>query len=163
MVLTRQQSEAVFVRLCDDVLNAGADTPMRLSFQYNGGVITSIRQFLTSGPPVINALVYTTAADPTVRQLNPGMKNEVVLFQQFLEQLRIDNNGVELTIVQWNAITEEQFAEFCDQHRVQQRIPVNPVIPLMPVAPAPLQPQPPDLVREFRKSIKRGVWDKIRV
>ena len=158
MVLTRQQSEAVWVRLCDDVLNAGADTPMRLAFQYNGGVITSIRTFLTAGPAVINALVYATAADPTVvRQLNPGMKNDVVLFQQFLEQLRIDNNGVELTLAQWNAITEEQFAEYCDHHQVQVHVPMAAVVaaPPFPVPAAPPQPQPPDLVREFKKSIKR--------
>ena len=66
MVLTRQQGEAVWNRLCDDVLNAGADTPMRLAFPYNDGVITSIRNFLTAGPAVINALVYATAADPTI-------------------------------------------------------------------------------------------------
>ena len=116
MVLTRQQGEAVWNRLCDDVLNAGAETPMRRAFQYNGGVITSIRNFLTAGPAVINALMYNTDADPTVRQLNPGMKNDIVLFQQFLEHFRIDNNDVELNLAQWDAITEEQFAEFCDHH-----------------------------------------------
>ena len=157
MVLTRQQGEAVWNRLCDDVLNAGADTLMRLAFQYNGGVITSIRNFLTAGPAVINALIYATAADPTVRQLNPGMKNDIVLFQQFLEQLRIDNNGNELSLAHWDAITEEQFAEFCDHHRVQARVPIPAVVaaPPFPVPAAPPQPQPPDLVREFKKSIKR--------
>ena len=121
-MLTRLQSQAVWIRLCDDVLGAGADAPMRLAFEYNGGVITSLRDFQTSYPQVINGLVYAPAAAPTVqRQLSPGMKNRLVLFQQFIEQLRFNNNNVDLEQADWNAVTkEQQFNEFLDDvHQIQ--------------------------------------------
>ena len=160
MVLTRQQSEAVWVRLCDNVLGAQAGTPMRLSFEHNGGVIESLIDFETATPQVFDNLVFMNAAVPPVqRQLNPGMKNRLILFQQFLQQLRIDNNGVDLDVADWEAITEDQFDTFRDTRRIQANVPVaNPVIPgIPPPAPIPVpQPAaPPDLVCEFKKSIKR--------
>ena len=99
MVLTRQQSEAVWIRLCDDVLGAQDGTPLRLAFEYNGGVIQSLIDFETATPQVIDNLMFSYAATPTVqRQLNPGLRNRLVLFQQFLQGLRFDNNGVDLEV-----------------------------------------------------------------
>ena len=110
MVLTRQQSEAVWIRLCDDVLGAQAGTPMRLSFEHNGGVIESLIDFETATPQVIDNLVYmNTAVPPAQRQLNPGMKNRLILFQQFLQQLRVDNNGVDLDVADWEAVVVVEF------------------------------------------------------
>ena len=156
MVLTRQQSETVWVRLCNEILDAGPDTPLRRAFE-NGDSITSLIAFETSGPQVIQNLVYVNPTEPDqLRQLSPGMKNKATLFQQFLEQLRIDNGNIDLDVAQWNTVTEADFNSFLHNNRVTHN-----TVALIPGAPpfiAPALPQPatpPDLVREFKKSIKR--------
>ena len=135
MVLTRQQSETVWVRLCNEILDAGPDTPLRRAFE-NGDSITSLIAFETSGPQVIQNLVYVNPTEPDqLRQLSPGMKNKATLFQQFLEQLRIDNGNIDLDVAQWNTVTEADFNSFLHNNRVTHN-----TVALIPGAPPFIAP-----------------------
>ena len=117
--MTRVESAAVWTRLCDEVLYATAGTPMRLSFEHNGGVFSNLMDFEGATPSVIDALEYTTGG--VTQQLNSGMKNTLVHFQIFLESLRVAYDS-ELSRAQWDAVSEDDFNEYLDQNRVQARM-----------------------------------------
>ena len=92
--ITRLESQAIWDRLCEEVLCAPADSSIKLAFEHNGGTIRDLREFETATPRVIDQLQYED--NGVIRQLNPGMKNTIVYFQQFIESLRVNNNDIPL-------------------------------------------------------------------
>jgi hypothetical protein len=149
--LTRAQDQAVFVRICTDLLQADADSPIRLAFAHEG--IDGMLALLSVNPDDVDTFCYVpppdNPGDPPGRPipLRRGLRYLIGWLLRFYRHLCTINNGQE---IDWMNLDPDDF----DQYRIStpwDQLPIT-----NPVVSAPVvQPRSANLVSEFNRGIRR--------